>query len=63
MAKNNKQAQYQALSYEAEQAIISHDLLRVLVLNIVYLAIILGLYFTDLRYHYLLNFFTRIFHF
>ena len=57
--KKNNQVQFQALSYEAEQEIIHHDLLRVLVLNIVYLAIILGLYFTNLRQLYLLNFFHQ----
>ena len=63
MAKNNKQVQYQALSYEAEYSIIKKDLFRVLVLNLVYLALILGLYFSDLKHHYLLNFFTKVFHF
>jgi hypothetical protein len=63
MPKNNKQVQYQALSYEAEYSIIKHDLFRVLILNIVYLVVILGLYYTNLRHPYLLNFFSKIFHF
>jgi hypothetical protein len=63
MPKNNKQVQYQALSYEAEYGIIKHDLFRVLILNIVYLAVILALYFTNLKHPYLLSLFAKIFHY
>ena len=63
--KNNKnrQQQYQALSHEAEYAIIRKDLTRVVILNVIYLGAILTLYFTDQKTQYLEHFFTKILHF
>ena len=49
-------------SYEGEYRIIKHDLVRVLVLNSVYLAGVLALYFSNLKTHYLENLFTKLFH-
>ena len=63
--KNNKnrQQQYQALSHEAEYLIIRKDLMRVVALNVVYLAAILTLYFTDQKTQYLEHWFSKFLHF
>jgi hypothetical protein len=45
-----------------EYAVVGHDLVRVIVLNIIYLAGILVLYYTNRNTHYLENFFSRVFH-
>lgn len=57
------QQQYQALSHEVEYRIIRKDLIKVLVLNAVYLALILALYFSDRKTHYLEHWFGKILHF
>lgn len=49
--------------HAAEYAIVRHDLLRVVVLNVVYLAVILTLYFTDQKSHYLEHWFSKLLHF
>jgi len=58
----NRQPQYQALSHQAEYAIIRKDLIKVLILNAVYLAALLALYFTDRRTQFLEHWFSRILH-
>lgn len=51
------------LSHAAEYTIIRHDLIRVVVLNVIYLAGVLVLYFTDQKTQYLERFFEKILHF
>ena len=53
----------QALSHEAEYRIIKFDLVKVVILNAVYLAAILGLYFANQKSHVLDNWFAKILHF
>jgi hypothetical protein len=50
-------------SHTAEYHIIRHDLIRVLILNGIYLAAVLGIYFTDQKTHYLQPLFAKILHF
>lgn len=45
-----------------EYSIIQRDLLRVVILNALYLTGILALYYTNLRTHYLEHWFSTIFH-
>jgi hypothetical protein len=52
-----------SLSHTAEYHIIKHDLIKVLVLNIIYLAAILAIYYTDLKSHYLEHWFDKLLHF
>jgi hypothetical protein len=70
MSKKHKRSDYQipqasgvAMSHAAEYRIIKSDLIRVVILNLVYLAIILSLYFGNLRTHFLDNWFARLLHF
>lgn len=49
--------------HSGEYKVIKHDLIRVLVLNLIYLAAVLVLYYTNLRSHYLEAWFSRILHF
>lgn len=49
--------------HAAEYRIIKHDLFKVLYLNIVYLALVLVVYFTNNQSHYLDRWFGKIFHF
>jgi len=46
-----------------EYKIIKHDLLKVVILNLVYLSLLLALYFTNQKSHYLDKWFAQIFHF
>ena len=48
---------------EQEYQLIKKDLYKVLILNALYLAAILVLYFTDQKSHYLQNWFAKILHF
>jgi len=57
------QQQFQALSHEAEYAIIRKDLLKVLILNAVYLVLILGLYFADRRSQFVEHWLAKVLHF
>lgn len=68
MSKKNKKPLIQttggvALSHEAEYRIIKFDLIKVLALNLVYLAIILGLYFANRSSGFLDNWFAKVLHF
>jgi hypothetical protein len=49
--------------HSVEYGIIKKDLIKVLFLNLVYLAAVLALYYTNLKTHYLDNWFAKIFHF
>jgi hypothetical protein len=46
-------------SHAAEYRIISRDLVRLLILNAVFLAAVLVVYYTNLRSHYLEHWFDR----
>jgi len=47
----------------AEYRIIKHDLLRVLVMNLIFLAAVLVVYYTNLHSGYLERFFEKVLHF
>ena len=49
--------------HAAEYSVIKHDLLRVVYLKVLYLAAVLAIYFTNIKSHYLENFFGKLFHF
>ncbi|MDR3642434.1 MAG: hypothetical protein P4L74_02285 [Candidatus Doudnabacteria bacterium] len=51
------------LSHESEYKIIKHDLIKVVALNLVYLAVILFLYFGNQRTHFVDNWFAKLLHF
>jgi len=69
MSKKHKRSDYQLqqapgnMSHAAEYRIIKFDLVKVVILNAIYLAIILSLYFGNLHSHFLDNWFARILHF
>ncbi len=70
MAKKDKNKQisgnhFSAHSFtqEAEQAVIKHDMIRVILLNVIYLAGLLAVFYTNKNTHYLENFFGKVFHF
>ncbi len=51
------------LSHQAEYGIIKHDLIRVIALNIVYLAVILGLYYANQSSQLVDKWFAKVLHF
>ena len=51
------------LSHEAEYRIIKGDLVKVIILNVVYLAAILALYYANRGSHAVDNWFVKILHF
>jgi hypothetical protein len=68
MSKKRKKFQAQepgaaVLHHGAEYNIIKHDLWKVLILNVIYLAAVLALYFSNSKTHYLEAWFGRLFHF
>jgi len=69
MSKKHKRSDYQipqagtGMSHEAEYRIVKFDLLKVVILNAVYLAAILSLYYGNLHSHFLDNWFARLLHF
>jgi hypothetical protein len=69
MSKKHKRSEYQlqaqpgVISHQAEYQIIKADLLKVVILNAVYLAIILFLYFGNQKSHFLDNWFAKLLHF
>ena len=70
MSKKHKQnLNYQAgqgsvvMSHEAEYRIIKHDLIKVLVLNVVYFALIIGLYVANQKTQFLDTMFSKLLHF
>lgn len=50
-------------AFNVEYSIIQRDLLRVIILNVLYLAGILILYYTNKNTHYLEQWFNNVFHF
>jgi hypothetical protein len=50
-------------AHQQEYALVHKDLIKVLILNLVYLAVILTLYFTNKNTHYLENWFNKLIHF
>jgi len=73
MSKKNKKATQSYMNvvvggagisaHAEEYAIIKHDLVRVVLLNILYLAGVLALYYSNSQTHYLENWFSKILHF
>ena len=62
--RHNELGHYSAgTDHAAEYKIIKHDLIKVVMLNVIYLAGILLIYFTNSKTHYLENWFGRILHF
>lgn len=59
----NQQAPVAASVHTQEYSIIKHDLVRVVVLNLVYLAALLALFYSNSRSHYLEAWFSKILHF
>lgn len=53
----------QSFSQEAEHVVIKHDMLKVIVLNFVYLVGLLAVYYTNKDSHYLEKFFGKLFNF
>ena len=51
------------MSHEAEYRIIKHDLIKVLVLNVVYFALIIGLYVANQKIQFLDTMFSKLLHF
>jgi hypothetical protein len=52
-----------SISHEAEYRIIKFDLVKVIILNIIYLALILGLYYSNRQSGFLENWFAKVLHF
>lgn len=69
MSKKHKRSDYQIQSqpgtttHQAEYRIIKVDLIKVIILNAVYLAVILFLYFSNQQSHFLDNWFAKLLHF
>lgn len=70
MSKKHKNFYQQAAAtnspgaaHAAEYRIIKHDLFKVLILNVIYLAAVLAVYFTNSKSHYLEHWFGKVFHF
>jgi hypothetical protein len=69
MSKKHKQAQQQVTAvpgvhmHAAEYKIIKHDLIRVVYLNVLYLAGVLVLYFTNAKSHFLERWLAQVFQF
>ena len=72
MSKKHKKLGYQYMQtlapasvspHQAEYRIIKFDLIKVVILNAVYLAAILALYFGNQRSHFLDTWFARLLHF
>lgn len=70
MGKKEKNKQFQgngfsanSFSQDAEQSVIKHDMLKVVILNIVYLAGLLAVFYTNRNTHYLEKFFGKLFNF
>jgi hypothetical protein len=69
MSKKHKKLAFQATaqtagtSHEAEYRIIKSDLIKVVILNAVYLVVILALYYGNQRSGFLDNWFAKVLHF
>jgi phosphate starvation-inducible membrane PsiE len=60
MINPNKHNLSKPLSRDEEYKAISKDLHTVLWLNLIYLALILIVFFTDAKYHYLMRIFAKV---
>lgn len=60
MINPKKQSPSKPLSRDEEYKAISHDLHTVLWLNLSYLVLILVIFFTDAKYHYLMRIFAKV---
>lgn len=60
---NQTSGQTPVLAHAVEYRIIKHDLVKVVILNAVYLAVILGLYFANQRSHLVDSWFAKLLHF
>lgn len=49
--------------HAGEYQIIKHDLIKVVLLNVVYLGLVLAVYFTNAKTHYLEQWFGRVLNF
>lgn len=49
-------------TWDSEYNVISKDLIRVVILNVVYLVGLLAVYYTNEQQHYLERVFARLFH-
>jgi len=68
MSKKHKHHQSSTASqspsqHATEYSIIRHDLIKLVILNAIYLAGVLAIYFTNVKSHYLEHWFERILHF
>jgi hypothetical protein len=64
MAKNHqKESDSSAGIHADEYRIIKHDLIKVLILNLIYLSAVLALYFSNLKSNYLEIWFAKVFRF
>lgn len=68
MSKKNRKANVSSTAFSANPAwdseynVISKDLIRVIVLNALYLVGLLAVYYTNEQQHYLEHMFGRLFH-
>ncbi|MBL8030953.1 MAG: hypothetical protein JNK33_01340 [Candidatus Doudnabacteria bacterium] len=68
MSKKNRKSNTSSVpvsanpAWDAEYQVISKDLIRVIILNIVYLVGLLAVYYTNQQQHYLEQMFARLFH-
>lgn len=60
---NDSLSQHASANYGTEYRIIKHDLIKVIVLNLLYLAGVLALYFSNLKSHFLEQWFDRFLRF
>lgn len=59
----NKEVHTSADAHDiAETALVRSDLIRIVLLNIFYLALVLVVYYADQRNHFLIGFFGRVLH-
>ena len=56
-------SQSSSLSHAAEYRVIKFDLVKVLVLNVIYFAAILALYYGNQHSHFVDNWFAKLLHF
>ena len=69
MSKKHKRSEYHiqsqpgTMSHQAEYGIIKVDLIKVVILNAIYLAVILFLYFGNQKTHFVDHWFAKLLHF
>ena len=50
-------------SHTAEYHVIKHDLYRLIILNLIYLTVLMAVYFSNQKNHYIDQWFARVLHF